>query len=395
MAHAAAGSLGRPESAVSLYLRLLRPLLFSLDAETAHHLTVEICRVGAAIPGVKSLARLCLETSHPMLQCDVAGLHFANPLGLAAGWDKSGRALRMLDALGFGFVEIGSVSARPSLGNPRPRLFRLPAQQAILVNYGLPNDGAEVVAQRLAACRPRCPLGVNIVKTNDGPDAPACSPDELIADYVQSVRRLAPHADYLMLNLSCPNAACGQDFFAQPGAIRRLLAQLAPLGLELPVFLKVAPYDDPDQQERLLMECEGFDFLRGFCVNLPPRKAGLGAMASVPEMLKDQPGALAGKPVEALINRCIAGLYARIDKRRYILIGAGGVFSAEDAYLKLQLGASLVQIYTALIYHGPGLVKRICRGLVALMERDGVASIADVVGSAHDRTTLSTLWSMP
>ncbi|NJM55977.1 MAG: quinone-dependent dihydroorotate dehydrogenase, partial [Verrucomicrobiae bacterium] len=152
---------------MSLYTTLLRPLLFRLAAETAHHLTVEACRVGGAVPGVAALSRRCLEFTAPELQIEAVGWSFANPIGLAAGWDKSGRALRMIDSMGFGFAEIGSVSARPSRGNPKPRLFRLPQDRAIIVNYGLPNDGAEIVAQRLAAHHPRHPLGVNIVKTND------------------------------------------------------------------------------------------------------------------------------------------------------------------------------------------------------------------------------------
>ena len=150
---------------MTLYSALLRPLLFRLDAETAHHATVEACRCLGAVPGVAALSRACLERDEPRLATEVAGLRFANPVGLAAGWDKSGRALRLLDSLGFGFAEIGSVSARPSQGNPRPRLFRLPQERAIVVNYGLPNEGAECVAARLAArClrRPRHPLGVNI-----------------------------------------------------------------------------------------------------------------------------------------------------------------------------------------------------------------------------------------
>ncbi len=157
------------ESGLNLYANILRPLLFRLNAETAHHGTVEACRWLGAIPGAAALARTMWETRIPTLNVEVAGLRFANPIGLAAGWDKSGRALRMIDALGFGFAEIGSVSARPSLGNPKPRLFRLPADRAIVVNYGLPNDGAEVVAERLTRYRPQHPLGVNIVKTNDGP----------------------------------------------------------------------------------------------------------------------------------------------------------------------------------------------------------------------------------
>jgi dihydroorotate dehydrogenase len=144
---------------MSFYSAVVRPLLFRLDAETAHHWTVEACRLAGMVPGVTMLSRTLLEVHSPLLETEAFGLRFSNPIGLAAGWDKSGRALRILDALGFGFAEIGSVSARPSQGNPRPRLFRLPEDRAIIVNYGLPNDGAEVVAARLRAHRPLHPLG--------------------------------------------------------------------------------------------------------------------------------------------------------------------------------------------------------------------------------------------
>ncbi len=368
---------------MTIYTHLVRPLMFCLDAELAHYLTVESCRIAGAIPGVPSLTRMCYENSYPELKSDIAGLHFVNPIGLAAGWDKSGRALRMIDSLGFGFSEIGSVSARPSAGNPRPRLFRLPVDQGIIVNYGLPNDGADIVSRRLSAYRSSHPLGINIVKTNDGSNAPACSDEEIILDYVRSVSLLLPHASYVMLNLSCPNAKGGQDFFAKPGNITRLLEHLTLLGISRPVFLKVAPRDDPAEHKRLLLECEAFEFVRGFCFNLPSGKSDALTLNTPRDRLGDKPGAVAGKPVESLINRCIAGLYTQMDQRRYAIIGAGGVFSAEDAYLKFRLGASLVQIYTTMIYNGPSITMQICKGLVELLKRDGFENLPQIIGIAH------------
>jgi len=373
---------------MSFYTSMLRPLLFRLDAETAHHGTVEACRWFGAVPGVPALSRACFEREEPRLRTEVAGLSFANPVGLAAGWDKSGRALRLLDSLGFGFAEIGSVSARPSLGNPRPRLFRLPPERAIVVNYGLPNEGAEAVAARLAKhrpCRLRRPLGVNLVKTNDGPGASPCSEDEILADYERSVSLLHRHADYLSLNLSCPNAEGGKDFFAQPGSISRLLERIQPLGLACPLFLKIAPRDQPAEHERVLAECEPFPFVSGFCFNLPPGKPDTLEFSAPRQEFAAMPGAVSGRPVEPLINRCIAGLYQRMDRRRYVIIGVGGIFTAEDAYRKIRLGASLVQLYTALVYEGPFLVPRLCRDLARLLERDGFETVAEAVGTGGER----------
>lgn len=371
------------------YRSMIRPLLFCLDAEFVHHGTVETCRWLGKLPGVPQLTRAILETSDPILRTEVAEMSLLNPLGLAAGWDKSGRALQMTQCLGFGFSEIGSISARPSRGNPQPRLFRMPTERAIIVNYGLPNDGAEVVAQRLSAHRPRHPLGVSIVKTNDGINAPYASEDEILADYERSTILLHPHASYLSLNLSCPNAKGGQDYFAQPGSITRLLQRLAPLGIDCPVFLKIAPHDDLAEHERVLAECEAFPFVRGFCFNLPAGKPDTLQFGAPGGTMLQRPGAVAGKPVEALINRCIAGLYSRMDQRRYSIIGAGGIFTAEDAYRKIQLGASLVQLYTALIYEGPGVAKQIAQGLAHLLRRDGFASVAEAVGSAHHSSSIS------
>lgn len=366
---------------MSLYTALIRPLLFQLDAETAHHGTVQACRIAGALPFLPLLTRACLEFKAPELQCAVAGLHFDHPIGLAAGWDKSASALRMLDHLGFAFAEIGSISAQPSQGNPKPRLFRLPQDRAIIVNYGLPNEGAEIVAPRLAANRMRIPLGVNIVKTNYGPGAPACTDDAILADYERSVSLVHPHASYLMLNLSCPNAAGGKDFFAQPGNITRLLQILKPLDIACPVFLKVALRNDPAEHERLLSETDAFDFVRGFSFNLPPGKPATLRLTAPRSAWEQLPGAVSGKPVEDLINRCISGLATRMNRQRHVIIGTGGVFTAADAYRKLRLGASLVQIYTALIYEGPGVIKRINQGLCHLLAKDGFRNVSEAVGS--------------
>lgn len=367
----------------SLYTHLVRPLLFRLDPERAHNLSIHLCEWLGRIPAATTLMRYWYSTPQPLLQSKMSGLHFDNPIGIAAGWDKSGRALSVLDSLGFGFAEIGSVSARPSQGNPKPRLFRLPQDQAIIVNYGLPNDGADQVAKRLAKHIHRNPIGVNIVKTNDGPASPVCSEEMIIADYLQSVSLLQDHASYLMLNLSCPNAAGGDDVFACPGSIRRLLTALDSRGITRPLFLKVAPREDTASHERLLVECEGFDFVRGFCFNLPTGKPKDLKFLTHREVVDHTPGAVSGKPVESLINRCIGGLYRVFDPKRYAIIGAGGVFTAEDAYLKLKLGASLVQLYTGLIYCGPSIANRICIGLVELMRRDGFSNVSEVIGSVH------------
>lgn len=356
----------------------MRRWWFRVDPELAHHAAVETCRIAGRVPGLAGQIEKRWRVHAPELETEVAGIRMSNPVGLAAGWDKSGRALRVLDRLGFGFLEIGSVSARPSAGNPRPRLFRLPADRAIVVNYGLPNDGAERVAARLLHYRPRVPVGVNVVKTNDGPGAAAGSADAVYADYCHSVARLQDLASYVTLNLSCPNVDGEGSFFAETANLTRLLERLQTLGIGCPVFLKVAPDPEPAAIESLIAAAEPFGFVSGFIFNLPSGKPhGLSTPRSVWQQM---PGAVAGKPVESRINACIGELYRRMPAGRFAIIGAGGVFSAEDAYQKIKRGASLVQLYTALVYEGPGITKRINLALAELLARDGLKHVGDAVG---------------
>jgi dihydroorotate dehydrogenase (fumarate)/dihydroorotate dehydrogenase len=328
--------------------------------------------------------RRCLEVTDATLQTNIGGLPVNNPVGLAAGWDKSGYAASMLGHLGFGFAEIGSISADFSAGNPKPRLFRLPQDRAIVVYYGLPNDGAAVVASRLRAVG-KCavPLGLNLVKTNRGAGAPDESYEQTMDDYVRSFRELHGCADYLVLNLSCPNAKGGKDLFSEADKIGPLLARLQREDPHLPVFLKVIPTADPEFLDALVAQALPYAFVRGFIFNLPPGKPAWLQLATPKTIWEKMPGAVAGAPVAVTLNHCIRELYARMPRDRFQIIGVGGVFTAEDAYEKIKLGASAVQIYTAMIYEGPGVIRRINEGLRDLLRRDGFKNLREAVGTAH------------
>jgi dihydroorotate dehydrogenase len=360
---------------MSFYSSVVRPLAFCLEAERAHHLAVGI---GATMRVFAQPLRELCAIQDPRLDTVVAGLRFPTPLGLAAGFDKNGTATEMLAALGFGFVEIGSVSIDASRGNVRPRLFRLPEDRAIVVHYGLPNEGALAIAERLAKAHLPAPLGINLVKTNRGLRAPPESSDQMIREYIEAARVLAPRADYLMLNLSCPNTDDGCDFFADAGHLRACLTAMGELRLRMPVFLKVSPLGGIATIERVLTEAADHAFISGFMFNLPPTKPdGL----KTPERIwRSMPGAVSGPPAAALADTCIRETFRRMDRKRYAIIGAGGISTAEDAYAKIRLGASLVQLLTALIYEGPGVVRRITQGLVRLIDRDGLRHISDAVG---------------
>ena len=366
---------------MSLYRALVRPLLFRVDAETMHGIAIRAAELASSSAWLCSSIERRHAVDSDLLAVEIGALRFRSPLGLAAGFDKSARAVPFLAALGFGHVEVGSISAEPSAGNPRPRLFRIPLDRGIVVNYGLPNDGADQVARRLAGLHACAPLGINLVSTNRGPGAAAQSDEAVIGDYLESVRRLEPAADYLCLNLSCPNTREGRGFFHEPARLTRLLQGLDAMGgrgVGKPLFLKVAPFQSVADLEAFLATVEPARSVTGFSINLPPGKpAGLTTPASE---LSAMPGAVSGPIAAAAADWTLRELYRRMDRSRYRLIGSGGVFTAEDAYRKIRLGASLVQLMTALVYEGPGVAASINRGLARLLEADGVRHVADVVG---------------
>jgi dihydroorotate dehydrogenase (fumarate)/dihydroorotate dehydrogenase len=362
---------------MGLYSTVVRPLAFRLEAEDAHRLALKL---GASMAWTAGALGPLLSVRDPRLETRVARLRFPHPIGLAAGYDKSGHSVEMLAALGFGSVEIGSVSIDPSDGNPKPRLWRLPQDRALLVHYGMQNDGARVVAERVKDLALPVPLGINIAVTNRGHGAPPLDPDSIIGEYVDAARMLAPHADYLMLNLSCPNTADGRDFFLDGNNMSACIAALAGLGLTLPVFMKSSSAGGIEAIERVLAAADGHDFIAGFMFNQVPGKPD---RLKTPEALwRSLPGTVAGPPlVYRAPMACTAECFRRMDKRRHVLISAGAVTTAEDAYAKIRNGASLVQLFTAMVYEGPFLARHIARGLAKLLERDGFKSAAEAVGA--------------
>jgi dihydroorotate dehydrogenase (fumarate)/dihydroorotate dehydrogenase len=365
-----------------MYEPVIRPLLFRLDPERVHDVTVRAAEVAGRWALARRAAHRLWAFEDAGLRQTVAGLGFANPLGLAAGFDKNGRAVHLLGALGFGHVEIGSISAYVSHGNPRPRLFRIPRDRGIVVYYGVPNEGAEAVRRRLQGQRFAVPLGINLVKTND-PARPAVEP-AVYEDYARSLRVLQDAADYLVLSLSCPNSPGDRDFLDDTARIHKLLRRLAVLPPRRPVFLKLKPTRDAGCLREIVAVADEFPWIAGFAVNLPADKPAELHLTTPRARLDRMPGAVGGKPVEAFVNDVLASLYRVVGPgSRYALMAAGGVFSAEDAYRKVRLGASLVQLLTGLVYRGPHIVKDVLGGLVRLAERDRFSSITEAVGADH------------
>ncbi len=361
---------------MSVYERIIRPLAFRFDAERMHNTSL---RLMAGIGRSGILREHYWRKYHVVdrrLRCEVGGLSTANPVGLAAGYDKNGTAISGLASLGFGFLEVGSVSVDPSPGNPKPRLFRLPEHQAIVVNYGLPNVGAEAVVRNLSRIQRQVPVGINVVNTN----RLCVEPDEVVLrDFQHVVQLTRDVADYLVLNLSCPNTESGREFFADRRYVARLLDLLQPLTWTVPLFLKVSPLGGVAGIESLLEAVDPYRFVTGFMFNTPGGKPA--ALGLTDEQLRKMPGAVTGPIHQATMNEAIADLYRRMDRQRYHIIGVGGVFTAEDAYQKIRLGSSLIQLYTALVYRGPGVVREINLGLLRLLDRDGLQNVVDAVGT--------------
>ena len=371
---------------MSVYESAVRPLLFRLDAERAHNLTLAASALGGRSSLIRRAAGKVFTVSDPRLQTSLAGLPLTNPLGLAAGFDKNARAVRMLGALGFGHIEIGSVSADASDGNPKPRLFRVPQDEAIVVAYGVPNEGAHAVRERLAGPR-RVPVGVNLVKTND-PARPAAGP-EVYEDYAASFVALQDRADYIAINLSCPNSAADRDFFDELPRIDALLQRLAREDPRVPLILKLKPTRDAGILREIVAIADGHPFVSGFAINLPSGKPDFLKVTVARDSLEKLPGAVGGPPVEDFVN-AILGTLKGITGDRYALMAAGGVTTAEAAYTKLKLGATAVQLYTGLVYHGPALNKQILTGLLELMERDGYSGVAQISASRSTATSAAS-----
>jgi len=363
---------------MTFYESAVRPVLFRADPEWIHDRSIRAAASLGAIGAVCRALDRHYAVPEPILRTTVAGIDFRSPIGLAAGYDKNGRAVNLLSSLGFGHVEVGSVSASPSAGNPAPRLWRIPADRGIVVHYGVPNEGADAVARRLSGTH-TVPVGANLVNTNHGPDSAEDSVSSIIADYATSATRLHEQADYLCLNLSCPNTRDGQGFFHRGTRLRELLDTLAGLGLTKPVFLKIAPFPGTAKLEKFLETAGAASFVAGFSVNLPPGKPP--RMATPADVLARMPGAVSGPPSRARAEETVRELYRRIDRGRHVVISSGGISSAQDAYRMIRLGASLVQLLPALVYRGPGLVREIHHGLVLLARQDGFRSIGEAVGA--------------
>jgi dihydroorotate dehydrogenase len=333
-----------------LYERLVRPLLFSLEAETAHHFTITALRRASHFdPALRVLKRF----RPPSKPKTLFGLTFPNPIGLAAGLDKNGVALPAWAALGFGFIEIGTVTAMAQPGNPKPRIFRLPSQQAVINRLGFNNDGADVIAKRLRGLRqsqrwPAIPVGINIGKSRTTPLERAAD------DYLYSFRLLRDFADYITLNVSSPNTP-GLRELQEPAALSQLLHVIGsePGPVAKPLVVKISPDLSPIELEAVLAACEENGVAGIIATNTTLDHS------SIPSKL-DEEGGLSGAPLRKKSTALVRSIVA---SSKIPVIASGGIFSANSAQEKFAAGAQLVQLYTGFVYRGPQLLRELMEGM--------------------------------
>ncbi len=345
--------------------RFLRPAIFKLDPERAHHITLRLL----SLPFTPLIAPL-FEASDPCLVVTAFGLKFRNPVGLAAGYDKNGLALHGLAALGFGHIEAGTVTRQAQPGNPLPRIFRLPQDEAVINRMGFPNDGVEALLRAKGLRTTGAQLGINIGKSKETPLEKAAE------DYCALLKQVAPYAGYVAVNISSPNTP-GLRQLQTKAFISELVGQIATAraGLDQPkpILIKVAPDLSYPELDEILeaVTTHGFDGI--IATNTTLSREGLRTAPPT----RDETGGLSGRPLRERSTEMIRYIY-RHTGAKLPIIGVGGIDSAEAALEKIQAGATLVQVYTGLIYAGPGLVKAINRGLKAA---SGGGPVSELIGS--------------
>lgn len=363
------------------YQRFAKPFFFKRDPEDVHDSMSSFGEFLGNVPFVRGVMEWMYAYKHPMLEQDVCGIHFANPVGLSAGFDKNARLTRVIPSIGFGFEEVGSITGEPCVGNPKPRLWRLPESKGLVVYYGLKNDGCEAISERLKKQRFSIPIGTSVAKTN----AASCVDKEKgIADYVKAFRAFVDIGAYFTINISCPNTFGGEPF-NDPIRLEALLTEIDKIKTKKPIFLKISADMFPEQLDTLVRVTDQHR-VHGFII------ANLTKQHHSPQIhqheIKDiEKGGVSGKPVSALSNHLIQHLY-RTTQGRYVIMGCGGIFTAEDAYQKIRSGASLVQMITGMIFEGPQVIGEINRGLVHHLKKDGFSNISEAVGCAVKETCI-------
>ncbi|MDX9970553.1 MAG: quinone-dependent dihydroorotate dehydrogenase [Candidatus Gracilibacteria bacterium] len=358
------------------YKYALKPVLFSFDPEKIHDLFLHIGNFLGKHSVLKKINRIAFYYENPILRQKICGIEFKNPVGLSEGFDKDGMLVNILDDVGFGFMQVGSVTLCPYEGNTKPRLKRLKNSKSIWVNFGLKNIGVEKILRRISKRKNKAfPISISVAKTNCWQTAEkSCG----IKDYLGSLKHIleTQEADFLTLNISCPNAFGGEPF-TDKESLTELLSEVFKdfVGLNIPVFIKMPLSLEWKNFKELLDVILNFPISGVIVGNLMKDRAGVHPKDS----LKHLHGGISGKPMNDKANEYIAKTYLYCGDRLKI-IGVGGVFSAEDAYKMIKNGASLVQLITGMLFEGPQLIGEINEGLVKLLRKDGFNALSEAIG---------------
>ncbi len=351
------------------YSCILKKICFMFDEEKVHNFFINAGKLAGRFSITRKLTRSMFCYQDGMLEQELLGIKFNNPVGLAAGFDKNALIISITKDIGFGFTEIGSVTAKPCMGNGGKRLLRIPERKTIWVNLGLNNNGSEKISSRLKGKKFYIPVGINIAKTN----CPETKEVKVaVEDYIYTIKKFeeADIGDYYTINISCPSTYGGETFL-DPKKYALLLREISILKIKKPIFVKLSPDLDRKIVDKLLILSRKYKINGFICTNLTKKNTEFNK------------GGLSGKEVSDKSNLLLSYVYKKTRdwKQKPILIGVGGIFSAEDAYKKIKLGANLVQLITGMIYEGPGIVGEINEGLVELLKKDNFSSVSEAVGS--------------
>jgi dihydroorotate dehydrogenase len=368
------------------YKFIFKPYFFIQDPEQVHDHMISLGKVLGQFRLTQFLTKIAFNYQDKILETNLAGLKLKNPIGLAAGFDKDAEITNILPAVGFGLVEVGSITGKVCAGNLKPRLWRLPKSKSLVVYYGLKNKGCEEIVGRLKESKEKkidknfeIPVGFSVAMTNIPENADI---ENAINDYAQAFEKVSEIADYITINISCPNITCGEEkLFLVPENLEKLLMRLDQIMLsqsekfEKPIFVKLSPDLELNVVDEILNVLDKHKISGIICTNLTKKRdPNLVIEKDVPEN-----GGLSGAPVREASDKLLAYLYKKIG-HRFVLIGCGGIFSAKDAYRKIRLGANAVQLITGMIYVGPQLVGDINQELAVLLKKDGFKNVSEAIG---------------
>ena len=355
---------------MSFYQSIIRPILFNISPETAHEFGIEALKIGLSTKFAQDLTAKRFASDKSFGELAQFGLTFKNPLGIAAGFDKNGVVVNQLAALGFGFVEVGTVTFNPQKGNEKPRLFRLPEDKALINRLGFNNEGTAKVVERLKKLNPNCVLGVNIGKNKDVPN------EEAIENYLASFDLAVKVADYIAVNVSSPNTPNLREL-QKADALEDLLGELQrrnKIFFAKPLLVKIAPDLNEAEIETIVDIALRLDLSGIIATNTTISRENLKTNI-------DESGGLSGKPVQKKSNDVIKQIY-KYSKGKLPIIGVGGIFTAEDAFEKIAAGACLLQAYTGFVYHGLTFARDVNVGLAEILQAKGFKSLDDAIGSS-------------